>query len=97
MTLTINHLDSMVHHPDWQGFGYLAERQRYKSENPQFCEILDRVVLQRANELGLTESELFEWANSKRGRWYVSSMVRRTHYKWRNPEAYLDNLPTKGS
>lgn len=47
------------------GWGYALTR----SLGPAFCKKLDREVVDAANDLELTYEELFNWANSKAGRW----------------------------
>lgn len=69
--LTTANLDQMTTREDWLGFGYLGERNN--QVDPQSANLVnaaDAMLLDHANSLGLTEEELFDWANSKNGRWY---------------------------
>jgi hypothetical protein len=50
------------------GFGYIGGRRHLSEANQHGA---DRMLLQRASVLEMTETELFDWANSKDGRWYA--------------------------
>lgn len=69
----------MTQNDAWLGFGYIGERQNQQrnvldeeigEEAFARLESADEMLLNRANELKLTEAQLFDWANSKQGRWY---------------------------
>lgn len=47
--------------PDFMGYGYLGNSFR--------TEDTDRYLLKAANAHGISEEDLFEWCNSKYGRW----------------------------
>lgn len=47
--------------PDFRGYGYLGSSFR--------TEATDRYLVKAANALGISEEDLFEWCNSKFGRW----------------------------
>jgi hypothetical protein len=65
--LTTADLDAMHEHEDWAGHGYLFERTYH---DPEEVAAADYMILTFANEIGMTDHELFEWANSKAGRWF---------------------------
>lgn len=69
MTLTVADFDKMTTNEKWLGFGYLGER-RNALESGRDTTAADESAIAEANRLGLTVEELFEWANSKNGRWY---------------------------
>lgn len=71
--LTTADLDRMYANYDWEGFGYLGERRNAAAEGKDTA-AADAKVLAEANRLGLTAAELFDWANSKAGRWYGDCM-----------------------
>lgn len=71
--LTTADFDKMYRNDDWEGFGYLGERRNQQAEGKD-TSAADEKALAEANRLGLTAEELFDWANSKRGRWYGDSM-----------------------
>lgn len=68
--LTTADLDRMTEHEDWHGFGYIGERTRSDAPATKIA-AADMDVLDAANQLGMTYEQLFEWANSKNGRWYA--------------------------
>ena len=69
--LTTADLDRMYRNDEWEGFGYLGERRHQTQEARDAA---DTKVLAEANRLGLTADQLFEWANSRPGRWYGDCM-----------------------
>lgn len=69
MARTSADFDKMQSNDEWEGFGYLGERRNQKAEG-RSTEAADAKALAEADRLGLTDAELFEWANSKKGRWY---------------------------
>lgn len=63
----IDALEDERHH----GFGYATRRSV-----PYFRLLeLDREVIRQANTHQFTKEELFEWTNSKLGRWLVDEIV----------------------
>jgi hypothetical protein len=79
--LTTADLEAMYRNDEWEGFGYLGGRRNALSnEDPESPAQPERVAeadakaLAEANRLGMTAEQLFEWANSKMGRWYGDSM-----------------------
>jgi len=71
--LTVADLDAGLQRDDYLGFGYLGERRNFFSTYgmsvvPQI-EAADTLVLFLANAHGYDAERLFEWANSKSGRW----------------------------
>jgi hypothetical protein len=69
-TLTITDLDRMANDDRWLGFGYLGERGHAANESPETAALVDAHVIEIANGLGMSYDDLFQWANSKDGRWY---------------------------
>jgi hypothetical protein len=76
-TLTQADIEAGYDRPEWANFGYLGERQSFlTSTDPEAPARPDRVaaadarLLAEANARGWTAEQLFEWANSKPGRWY---------------------------
>jgi hypothetical protein len=79
--LTTADLEAMYRNDEWEGFGYLGGRRNALSnEDPESPAQPERVAeadakaLAEANRLGMTAEDLFEWANSKAGRWYGDCM-----------------------
>ena len=77
--ITTADLDNMTHHDDWEGHGYLGEREALRSaiqsgerrlEDKKLLDQADQMLLNEANRQGMTMAELFTWANAKLGRWY---------------------------
>lgn len=71
----------------WLGFGYLGERRSALDDSdpecparPQAVADADAWILARANRDGWTYDELFEWANSKYGRWFGEQALSAPHY-----------------
>lgn len=65
--------DTMYTNPEWEGFGYLGERRR-EANSPEEIAEADQRAIAVAESLGMTEAQLFAWANSKIGRWYGDAM-----------------------
>lgn len=59
--------DQMTTNEDWLGFGYLGERDRQGADRPERVAEADAFILARTADW--TDEELFDWANSKLGRW----------------------------
>jgi hypothetical protein len=55
------------------GFGYACSRDLAARTRAR----LDRAVVAVANELGLDAEQLFQWANSKGGRWLTDAVAGR--------------------
>lgn len=82
--LTTADLERMTRDDRWLGFGYLGERANRLADTdpeapaqPELVARMDLDVLEEANAEGLTYDELFEWANSKLGRWFADSYGTR--------------------
>lgn len=73
MSLTIADLDASLARDDHLGWGYATAR----SLDVVRRELLDRAIVDVANELGLDADGLFLWANSKNGRWLVDAVYGR--------------------
>jgi len=70
--------DAMMSHDDWQGYGYLGERDNAKTDTDPGSRIpaeridnTDRKLVEYAAIHGVSDDTLFEWANSKSGRWFA--------------------------
>lgn len=70
--LTTADIERMHDHENWHGFGYLGERS-YQDDAEKVA-AADAKALDAANRLGLTYEQLFDWANSKVGRWFGDCM-----------------------
>jgi hypothetical protein len=71
-TLTTADIERMYDHEDWAGRGYLFERS-YQDDAEKVA-AADAKALDAANRLGLTYEQMFEWANSRVGRWFGDCM-----------------------
>jgi hypothetical protein len=69
--LTTEDLTTALNDDRHQGWGY-AEADLIGSTSKR--ERLDRVVVAVANELGMNAEQLFEWTNSKYGRWLTDDV-----------------------
>jgi len=67
---TYTDFDTMTENPDWMGFGYLSNRL-YLTETDRA--VGDALVIAFATENAWSDSDLFEWANSKAGRHYADA------------------------
>ncbi|MCU0296965.1 MAG: XkdF-like putative serine protease domain-containing protein [Candidatus Nanopelagicales bacterium] len=72
--------DSMMSNDDWQGYGYLGERQNALDgsdpESPAQTERVaevDAALLRYARANGVSDEALFTWANSKNGRLFADT------------------------
>ena len=91
---TIADLNAMENNPEWLGFGYLGTRRdaadntdpEVPATDPIVIAEADMKALDDANAHGLTADQLFDWANSKYGRWYGDCMF---HNDGRHAEQYL--------
>lgn len=75
--LTVEDLLAGYNNPEWNGHGYLAERRTaLESTDPECPPQPERVaqadahVVAEANRLGWTRRDLFEWSDSRPGRFY---------------------------
>lgn len=73
--------DKMMKNEMWLGFGYLGERRNTLTSTDPECPArpdlvakADAAAVAEANRLGLTDAELFDWANSRTGRYYGDCM-----------------------
>ena len=64
--------------PRWGGFGYLFERDRTLTctdpgarRDPARVAVADARIVAEANARGWTAEELFEWVNSREGRFFA--------------------------
>lgn len=73
--LTVNHIRCAYDREEWLGFGYLGERRSALGEEIDVS-LGDYVVIGHANENGWSEDDLFEWLNSKLGRWFGEQAFR---------------------
>lgn len=69
---TVSEFNLMYLNEEWLGFGYLGERRNQTDD--RLVRTADVKAIDEANRLGLTHAELFDWANSKNGRWYGDCM-----------------------
>lgn len=76
MALTIDDILAGYSNDEWCGWGYLGERNSEESErgcdSPRLA-TADKVVIKVANELEWDRETLFEWLNSKPGRWFCDT------------------------
>ena len=89
--LTTDDLDRMTGDDRWLGFGYLGERRNHLAEGRDVS-AADHRALNEANAKALTYNELFEWANSKNGRWYGDCMFGANG---QHAEQYLPGQPQR--
>lgn len=75
--LTTTHLDNMTTNEEWGGFGYIGEREVQKRSGEDIAQA-DAMLLDAAIRQGMTEDQLFNWANSKNGRWYGDCWFQRS-------------------
>lgn len=61
--------DQFENRDEYLGFGYLGARRMTEPGTEELATV-DAAVLDRAADLGLTEDQLFDWANSRMGRWF---------------------------
>lgn len=67
--------DRMADHPDFGGYGYIGGRLEMSDEKRAAA---DAMVLAEAS--GYSEAALFEWANSRPGRWYAEAWASDNRY-----------------
>lgn len=81
--LTTADLDSFTDRDEWLGFGYIGARKNgleaAAAGEPGFTveriAVADEMVLFHANRVGWTVDQLFEFANSKAGRWVGDLLI----------------------
>jgi hypothetical protein len=73
--LTTADFDNMHQADEYLGFGYIGGRRNHLAEG-RTSEVAqaDAKAIVAANKARLSYRELFEWANSKNGRWYADCM-----------------------
>jgi hypothetical protein len=64
--------DRFANRDDFLGFGYIGSRQSFTAEE---VAPVDAAILDIAEGLGWDEERLFEWANSKDGRWFADTAL----------------------
>lgn len=63
--------EAMADRIEFEGFGYIGERATAIEERGAAAvEAIDRQVLALAEKAGLDDEQLFEWANSRLGRYF---------------------------
>ena len=92
MVHTTADFDKMATKDEWLGFGYLGERKNQREMGRDTTEA-DEKAIAEANRLGLTDEELFDWANSKNGRWYGDCMFGSNG---QHAEIYMPGQPQRG-
>lgn len=83
----MNTFQAMEQNINWQGFGYLGERNRMDSTTATAG---DARALATAKGRKLSKAALFAWANSRTGRFYgelVADAVRTGN--WTKADRYL--------
>jgi hypothetical protein len=84
--------------PNWCGVGYLRVRQYALDGDEDTAPQPDRVAeadlraLEVANARGWSAEDLFEWLNSKNGRWYGDSWFFAGDDDDRLAQSIVDNL-----
>jgi hypothetical protein len=68
--LTVQDLHDALERPDHFGWGYASS-----SVSDRCRDRIDRYVVKRANAQGWTPEQLFDWSNSKHGRWLWDSIL----------------------
>jgi hypothetical protein len=75
--------DVLAERDEWLGYGYLGERQNVleaAATGGLPAALTDRVaaadafLIEHAARLGWSTDRLFEWANSKAGRWFADDV-----------------------
>lgn len=81
--LTAQDIEAGYHNDAWLGFGYLGVRKHYLADGeaggwPDTARTVaetDQAILAIANEKRWTPEQLFDWCNSKLGRWYADETL----------------------
>lgn len=75
--LTPEVFDQMARDDRWLGHGYLGARRNARATSdldaivdPALIVEADDIAIEAANNQGMSYDTLFEWANSKVGRWF---------------------------
>jgi hypothetical protein len=75
--LTVNDIHAGYSNPEWCGFGYLSTRNHALSSidpecpaQPERVAQADARVIAEANQRSWTADDLFEWLNSRNGRYF---------------------------
>jgi hypothetical protein len=68
--LTADVFDRMTFDDRWSGYGYIGERDRV---DDAAAAAADQRIIEIVNNKGWDYERLFEWANSKRGRWFADA------------------------
>lgn len=101
---TIADLNAMTERDEWLSFGYLGERRNilgHVERGIARADLADQVAeadmraVDDANEHGLTLNQLFDWANSKYGRWYGDCMFGNggLHAEKYLPSRFIAEVP----
>jgi len=69
--LTLKDLEAVAEDENYAGWGYIHERQFFSAEQ---VAVADAKVLDHFNDMELNYFDLFNWANSKNGRWFGDAM-----------------------
>jgi hypothetical protein len=103
--LTIADLAKAGNDDRWLGFGYLGTRAIALSDSdpevpaqPVLVEAADQRVIDLANERGWDYEDLFNWCNSKLGRWFGDAIFgarTSTRFDQRIDRAVRENLFVK--
>lgn len=104
MAHTIADLKAMYERENYAGFGYLGERRRILNHTERGIARADLAIevaeadmraLDDANTHGLTTDQLFDWANSKYGRWYGDCMFGNEgmHAEKYLPSRFIAEVP----
>lgn len=79
--LTRKDIDIMTQDERWLGYGYLQGREIMLTStdseapaDPQRVANVERQILAVVNKRGWDYEQMFEWANSKNGRWFADSV-----------------------
>lgn len=83
---TYTDFDAMSENPEWLGFGYIGTR-RHLSETDRAAG--DALVIAFATDEGWSDAALFEWANSKSGRYFADAIADGDYDRgWRELSCY---------
>lgn len=74
--LTVDNINRAILNEEWAGAGYLAARKEalHHGRGTEVS-VSDQLVLEAANAAGMDDGQLFEWLNSKPGRWFADAML----------------------
>jgi len=74
-TLTVEHIEAGYADDRWLGHGYLGGRaiETRTAAGRELVAAADALVLEVANAAGWTADELFDFVNSKHGRWVADT------------------------